>query len=47
MVVQVLKVDAERGAIVIKGCIPGKSGNVLEITKAKIVGKNFVVDLNY
>ena len=33
--------DAERGAIVIKGCIPGKAGNILEITQAKILGRNF------
>eukprot|EP00878_Enallax_costatus_P027207 GHUV01029269.1.p1 GENE.GHUV01029269.1~~GHUV01029269.1.p1 ORF type:complete len:208 (+),score=72.63 GHUV01029269.1:420-1043(+) len=37
---QVLKVDAERGAIVVKGSVPGKAGNILEIAPAKIVGVN-------
>eukprot|EP00879_Flechtneria_rotunda_P001239 GHRR01001386.1.p1 GENE.GHRR01001386.1~~GHRR01001386.1.p1 ORF type:complete len:261 (+),score=76.34 GHRR01001386.1:153-935(+) len=37
---QVLKVDLERGAIVVKGSVPGKAGNVLEIAPAKIVGVN-------
>jgi large subunit ribosomal protein L3 len=37
---QILKVDAERGAIVIKGSVPGKAGNILEIAPAKIVGTN-------
>ena len=36
-----IKVDAERGAIVVHGSVPGKPGNVLEITPAKIVGVNF------
>lgn len=36
---KVLLVDTERGAIVVKGSVPGKSGNLLEITPAKIVGK--------
>lgn len=39
--VQVIKVDEERGAIVVHGCVPGKPGNVLEITPAKIVGQNW------
>jgi large subunit ribosomal protein L3 len=37
---QVLKVDAERGALVLKGGVPGKPGGLLEITPAKIVGVN-------
>jgi len=38
--VQILKVRPDIGAIVVKGAVPGKAGNVLEITPAKIVGKN-------
>ena len=38
---QVIKVDQELGAIVVHGSVPGKPGNVLEITPAKIVGINF------
>lgn len=38
--VQILKVRPDIGAIVVKGAVPGKPGNVLEITPAKIVGKN-------
>ena len=37
---QVLLVDAEKRAIVVKGSLPGKPGNVLEITPAKVVGVN-------
>ena len=37
---QVLKVDTERGAIVVKGSVPGKAGNILEIAPAKVVGVN-------
>lgn len=33
---QVIKVDQERGAIVVHGSVPGKPGNVLEITPAKV-----------
>ncbi len=36
-----IKVDEERGAIVVHGSVPGKPGNVLEITPAKIVGKTW------
>ena len=36
-----IKVDEERGAIVVHGSVPGKPGNVLEITTAKIVGKTW------
>ena len=38
--VQVLKVRPDIGAIVVKGSVPGKAGNVVEITPAKIVGVN-------
>ncbi|KAL4446359.1 hypothetical protein ABPG77_003166 [Micractinium sp. CCAP 211/92] len=38
--VEVLMVDAEKGAIVVKGSLPGKPGNLLEIAPAKRVGKN-------
>eukprot|EP00891_Asterochloris_glomerata_P007165 jgi/Astpho2/7165/Aster-01486 len=37
---RILRVDPERRAIVVKGSVPGKPGNVLEICPAKIVGKN-------
>ncbi len=33
---QVIKVDQELGAIVVHGSVPGKPGNVLEITPAKV-----------
>jgi large subunit ribosomal protein L3 len=36
----VLKVDAERGALVVRGSVPGKRGNLLEIAPAKVVGVN-------
>ena len=38
--VEILAVDAEKGALVVKGSLPGKSGNLLEIAPAKQVGKN-------
>lgn len=37
---QVMMVDMERGAIVVRGSVPGKPGNILEITPSKRVGKN-------
>lgn len=37
---QVLKVDTEKGALVVKGAVPGKPGNLLEIAPAKRVGVN-------
>jgi large subunit ribosomal protein L3 len=37
---KVLLVDTELGAVVVKGSVPGKPGGLLEITPAKIVGKN-------
>ncbi|KAG2428382.1 hypothetical protein HYH02_014398 [Chlamydomonas schloesseri] len=36
-----LKVDTERRALVVKGSVPGKVGNVVEITPAKLVGVNW------
>eukprot|EP00249_Psilotum_nudum_P004896 c18387_g1_i1 orf=118-978(+) len=36
----VVKVDSELRALLIKGAVPGKPGNLLRITPAKIVGKN-------
>jgi hypothetical protein len=38
---QVLKVDLERRAIVVKGSVPGKPGNVLEIAPAKVSWRRF------
>ena len=43
---QVIKVDSKLNAIVVKGSVPGKPGNVLELTPAKIVGKNFKYERN-
>ena len=37
---QILKVRPDIGAIVVKGAVPGKPGNVVQITPSKIVGKN-------
>lgn len=37
---QVLMIDPELNAIVVKGAIPGKAGNLVEVTPAKVVGKN-------
>lgn len=37
--VQVLMVDVEKRALVVKGSVPGKPGCVVEITPGKIVGK--------
>ncbi|GLC47033.1 Plastid ribosomal protein L3, imported to chloroplast, large ribosomal subunit [Pleodorina starrii] len=36
-----LKVDSERRALIVKGSVPGKVGNVVEITPAKLVGVNW------
>jgi len=38
--VKILMVDSEKRAIVVGGSVPGKPGNVLEISPAKIVGVN-------
>jgi large subunit ribosomal protein L3 len=35
LLLQILKIDAARSALVVKGAVPGKPGNVLEITPAK------------
>lgn len=37
---KVIKVYPELNAIAVRGCLPGKPGNTLTITPAKIVGKN-------
>lgn len=37
---QVVKIDSELRTVLIKGALPGKPGNLLRITPAKIVGKN-------
>ena len=37
---QVLLVDAEKGAIVVKGAVPGKRGNIVEVAPTKVVGVN-------
>lgn len=39
-VTQVLLIDAEKGALVVKGAVPGKPGTVLEVTPNKKVGVN-------
>lgn len=36
---RVVKVDAEKNVLLIKGAIPGKSGNLISIVPANIVGK--------
>ncbi|KAJ9525316.1 hypothetical protein QJQ45_020858 [Haematococcus lacustris] len=37
---QILKIDSVRKAIVVKGCVPGKPGSIVEVRVAKVVGKN-------
>ncbi|KAL3622380.1 60S ribosomal protein L3 [Castilleja foliolosa] len=37
---QVMKIDNELNVVMIKGAVPGKPGNLIRITPAKIVGKN-------
>lgn len=37
---QIVKIDSELRVFMIKGAVPGKPGNLLRITPAKIVGKN-------
>ncbi|KAL5981769.1 Large ribosomal subunit protein uL3c [Asimina triloba] len=37
---KVVKIDTELRVVMIKGAVPGKPGNLLRITPAKIVGKN-------
>uniref|UniRef100_A0A7N0U7J2 Large ribosomal subunit protein uL3c n=1 Tax=Kalanchoe fedtschenkoi TaxID=63787 RepID=A0A7N0U7J2_KALFE len=36
----IVKIDSELRVVMIKGALPGKPGNLLRITPAKIVGKN-------
>ncbi|GKV47259.1 hypothetical protein SLEP1_g54173 [Rubroshorea leprosula] len=37
---KIVKIDNELNVVMIKGAVPGKPGNLLRITPAKIVGKN-------
>ncbi|XP_020243512.1 50S ribosomal protein L3-1, chloroplastic, partial [Asparagus officinalis] len=37
---KIVKIDNELRVVLIKGAVPGKPGNLLRITPAKIVGKN-------
>ena len=37
---EVMRVDTDRKCLVVKGAVPGKPGNLLKVTPAKIVGKN-------
>ena len=37
---KIVKIDNELRVVMIKGAVPGKPGNLLLITPAKIVGKN-------
>ncbi|GMJ11300.1 plastid ribosomal proteins of the 50S subunit [Hibiscus trionum] len=37
---KIVKIDNELNVLMIKGAVPGKPGNLLRITPAKIVGKN-------
>lgn len=37
---QVIKIDSDLRVVMIKGAVPGKPGNLIRITPAKIVGKN-------
>ncbi|CAD5163380.1 large ribosomal subunit protein uL3c [Musa acuminata AAA Group] len=37
---KIVKIDSELRVVMIKGAVPGKPGNLLRITPAKIVGKN-------
>ncbi|XP_039114521.1 50S ribosomal protein L3, chloroplastic [Dioscorea cayenensis subsp. rotundata] len=37
---KIIKIDTELRVVMIKGAVPGKPGNLLRITPAKIVGKN-------
>ncbi|XP_002992744.2 50S ribosomal protein L3, chloroplastic [Selaginella moellendorffii] len=37
---EIIKIDPELRAVLVKGAVPGKRGNLLRITPAKIVGKN-------
>lgn len=37
---EIVQVDAENACVLVKGSVPGKPGNLLRITPAKVVGKN-------
>eukprot|EP00850_Spirogloea_muscicola_P011691 SM000073S21467 [mRNA] locus=s73:421629:422805:- [translate_table: standard] len=37
---EVIKIDEELHTMLVRGAVPGKAGNLLRITPAKIVGKN-------
>ncbi|XP_011086714.1 50S ribosomal protein L3, chloroplastic-like [Sesamum indicum] len=37
---KIVKIDNDLNVVIIKGAVPGKPGNLLRITPAKIVGKN-------
>ncbi|KAM0951295.1 putative ribosomal protein L3 [Dioscorea sansibarensis] len=37
---KIVKIDTELRVVMIKGAVPGKPGNLLRVTPAKIVGKN-------
>ena len=37
---KIVRIDNDLKVVMIKGAIPGKQGNLLRITPAKIVGKN-------
>merc|ERR1712014_519199 len=38
---KIIKIDREHNALVVKGSVPGKAGNIVTLAAAKIVGKNF------
>jgi len=38
----VVKVDPELHALIVRGSVPGKAGNLLRISPAKVVGKTFL-----
>lgn len=37
---KIVKIDSDLRVVMIKGAVPGKPGNLIRITPAKIVGKN-------
>lgn len=41
---EIIKIDTELRALLVKGAVPGKPGNLLRITPAKIVGKNIPLE---
>merc|ERR1711979_143398 len=38
---KIIKIDKEHNALVVKGSVPGKGGNIVTLAPAKIIGKNF------